>query len=359
MFSVTKIRANLYGVVGFRQPYNPTYAIIDADNLASRSGYFVTDNPFVKVEFIKDNSDYQGMSDPQFNTLLKNMQEDSISSVCGLVFSKSDYIDRQVLYPHPQNKVNTESLTGGLITHKISVSIKKNIAFEITRILLDFEGAGDIELMLFNTSAEDPIFTKTITIASKHQVEKLNWKVDNSGDTYKGAYYLGYRNNTAAIGTLKPYKRDYEQSDIASNITYLNIEKFQFVGHATDKLPDLNSEESIDEATGLNPDITVYEDYTDLIIQNEALFARAINFDLQISILGQYVASLRSNRNERNSDRIALRVTQEIEGESGDGMIKVTGLRPQLIRSISKIGNEIHRIQKGYFGDTAKIDTML
>jgi hypothetical protein len=359
MFNVNKIRANFYGVVGFRQPLNPLFAILDAANQVSRSGYLVTENPFVKIEYIKENADYKDLSDPQFNTMLKNMQEESITNVCGKVFSGTDYIDRQVLYPFPQNKVDTDTLAQGLITHKIGVAINKNIAFEITRILLDFDGAGDIELMLFNTAELNPIFTKTITISSAHQEEVLNWKVDNSDTTYKGDYYLGYRSNAASIGTLKPFKRDWEQSDVVSNITYLSIEKQQFVGHTTDTLPDLTTEESFDEATGLNPDITVYNDYTDLIKQNEALFSRAINLDLQISCLGNYVASLRSNRDQRNSDRIALRITQEIEGQAGEGLVPITGLRPQLIRSITKIAEEIERIKKGYFGERAQIDTMI
>ena len=359
MFNVNKIQANLYGVVGFRQPLNPIYAKLDAANIISRSGHYVTDNPFVKVEYIYDNIDYKDLLDADFNVFVKQMQQESITNVCGKVFSDSDYIDRQVLYPYAQNKVNTEVLQGGLITHKLSVSIKKNIAFEITRIFLDFEGAGDIKLMLFNTAEVNPIFTKTITIASTHQEEVLNWVVDNAGATYKGDYYLGYRTNDVALGTLKPYKRDYENSDVTSNITYLDIEKIQFVGHVTDTLPDLETENSYDEASGLNPDITVFEDYTDLITQNETLFARAINLDLQINALSTYLASLRSNRHERTSERVALRITQEIEGQQGEGLVSITGLRPQLIRSIGKITEEIDRIKKGYFGDSAKIDTML
>ena len=46
------------------------------------------------------------------------------------------------------------------------------------------------------------------------------------------------------------------------------------------------------------------------------------------------------------------------EGQDGEGLITITGLRPQLTRSISKIAVEIERIKKGYFGDSAKIDTM-
>ena len=84
--------------------------------------------------------------------VIKNLQEDAIVSVCSRVFNKPDYIDRQVLYKNAQNKINSETLPDGFVCFKIVVSNKKNIAFKIERILLDFEGTGDIELLLFNTS---------------------------------------------------------------------------------------------------------------------------------------------------------------------------------------------------------------
>ena len=83
----------------------------------------------------------------------------------------------------------------------------------------------------------------------------------------------------------------------------MGVEDYIFEGHTTDTLPNLDDEDSIDEATGLNPDFTVYEDFTDLITQNERLFARAINLDLQIKCMEMYLASLRSNLNERESKK--------------------------------------------------------
>lgn len=359
MFNVNTIQTNLYKVVGFRQPYNPSYTVLDTDNTTSRSGYYATDNPLCKIEYIKDSQDYSDISDADFNTILKQMQETSIASVAGLVFNESDFIDRQVLYPWAQNKVDTETQPAGLITHKIQVSDAKNIAFEITRVLLDFDGSGDIKLMLFNTAEENPIQTETVTISSKHQEVKLNWVVDNSGDTYKGDYYIGYRTNDPAYGTLAPFKRDYENSDIEADITYLNVERQQFVGHSTDTLPDLDTEDSYDEASGLNLDITVYEDFTDLIVQNERLFARAIVTDLQIQCLTTSIASLRSNRNQRISQEIGNRILAEIDGLEVEDGVTITGLRPQLTREISNIRKEIKRLKDGYQGDYAKISTLI
>lgn len=358
MFNKGKIQTGLYGIVGLRQPYNPDYQIIDADNQVSTSGYFVTDHPMVKVEYLKDSQDFDQISDADFNTHIKNIQESAIASVCNAIFNDSDYLDRQVLYPFAQNRQATETLEDGLVAHKIRVSTEKNVAFEISRILLDFEGAGDIKLMLFNTSQTTPIESKTITITSNHQVEVLNWRVDNSGDTYKGEYYLGYLSNAVAIGTLKPYKRDYENSNIEANITYLDCDKVLFKSHATETLPDLTTETSIDECLGLNPDITVFEDFTDMIVNNKMLFGYAVYLDMCIKIISTYTSSLRSNRNQRMSEAQTIRMIQEIEGQSGANAVKITGLRPMLVGELRRLAKEIEKLKEGYFGGIITVQTL-
>jgi len=49
MIDVAKIQDSLIGLIGFKQPFNPDYAIVDSDNQLSKSGYFVTDNPYSRV----------------------------------------------------------------------------------------------------------------------------------------------------------------------------------------------------------------------------------------------------------------------------------------------------------------------
>lgn len=356
MFNVSKIQSGLYGLVGFRQPFNPSYQKLSGTNLLSRSGYFVTDNPFAKVENLFESQDYAGISDANFNLLLERKQKESIASVCNAVFNEPDFIDRQVLYANPINKVGTENLPVGFVGYKIKVENKKNIAFSIKRVLLDFSGTGSFDLLLFNTSSPDPIETKTITITGPSQEEKLDWYIDNSDGYYKGEFYLGYINDGL---TVVPYKRDYELSNLMSLITHLCVEPIKVPGHIASTLFDLTSQEGLSENTGVNPDITVYKDYTDLIINNELLFANAINLDLTISCLTESLASLRSNRTERNSEYKIIRLTQEIEGqESGEGVVKVTGLRPQLYRQISLIRTEIKKLQSGYFGNGVFNETL-
>lgn len=358
MFNYSIVSSGLSGLVGYRQPYNPEIPTLTAPNTTTRSGLYINDNPLAKLEYVYDCQDYDAISDADFNTYLNNAMSESIVNVCSNVFNKSSYIDRQVLYKNALNKVESETLPAGFIGYKIGVSSEKNVAFEIKRILLDFEGSGDIELLLFNTSVKAPIQTKVITISTDHKSEDLSWVVDNSGNTYKGDYYLGYISSYVDIGTLKPYKRDWNNANIESIITYLGIEKGNFPAMTTNVLADLDDWDGTDITTGLNPDITVYEDYTDLILNNEKLFSRAILLDSQIRILSEVMASIRSNKNERIGKDLLSRVVLELDGADVNG-IKKESLRGTLSREIKRVANEINKIREGYFGGNLSTITMM
>jgi hypothetical protein len=359
MFDNSKIQSQIIGVVGCRQPHNPVYAILDTDNTSSRSGEWVTNNPYCKIQYLKDTQDYIELSDADFNTTLKNMQKDSISTVCHRVFDKPDYIDRDLLYKNPHNKVDVEELNSGLVGFRIRVSEGNDVAFAIKRIILDFEGEGDLTLMLFNSSSINPIQTQTVNINSTNQVVDLDWRVDNSSDTFKGDYFLGYRTNTTDIRTLKPFNRNYEFADRQSCISNLDIERSFYSGHSTDTLPDFTQREGLSQSIGLNPDILVYNDYTDFILRNEQLLARAVNLDMQVKFIEIYLASNRSSLEERGSKLAAMRLIQELNGSKEEvSGVKVTGVRPQLSGAIAHIRKEIEKLQKGYFGSPIKVMTL-
>ena len=353
MFNKNKIDS-LYGIVGLRGSDNPKYQILDAANLASTSGYFVDDNAYCKIELYKDNQDYADITDAEFNTNIKELQQSSISSVLGMVFSDSDYIDRQVLYRYAQNKTDVEALPSGFIGYKITPNNTKSLAFSITRDILSFNGTGDIELMIFNSAKKEVVFSEVVSIVSDHQVAELDWVLDDTDGLYKGEYYYGY--NTDGL-TVQPFKRDYNNSNIESIISDLYIENIFVDGHNTNTLFDLTTTEGNSLATGLNPDITVYEDYTDLILNNKRLFATAILLDMQIKMIGFNLASIRSNKNQRLGESNTVRMLQEIEGQSGEGVVRIAGLRPMLIGEVKRLTKEIERLRDGYFQGTISVYT--
>jgi hypothetical protein len=355
MINAAKISSALLGIVGYKQPHNPTYAIVDAENQISRSGFFVTDNAFAKIEVLKDTQDYENISDANFNGVLRQMQKTSIINVCHQVFNEPDFIEREILYKNAFNKVQTETLPTGFVGYKIQVDQSKDFAVKINRVLLDFEGNGDIKLLLFNTSSREAIESKEVTIESDHQEVVLNWSIDNSGATYKGDYYLGYISNSLDV---QPFKRDFNNASVMSQIEGLRIEKVIVSDHVVETLFDLNLVESSSQDCGLNLDISVFNDYTDFIIRNESFFARAIYLDCVIGFLLKYAATIRSNRTERLSEQLVSQAMLEVSG-SEDSVIKIEGLRPQLKNEIQQIKNEILKIQRGFNPGMITVSTLV
>jgi hypothetical protein len=345
MFDRSKISA-ISGIVGWQQPYNPDYAILDATNLASVSGRYVNENELAKVEYIKDSQDYAGISDDNFNDKLVKLQETSILDVMDKVFNQPDFIDRQVLYRFANNKINTDSLPVGFVGYEIKKDNTKNVAIEIKRDLLEFSGAGDVTLVLYNSNKKAVIESQLVTIASDLQEIELNWRLDNESPLYMGDLYYGYF--TQGVSVL-PFKRDYEGADVQSAITHLCIQNIQVPDATSGDLFDLTLIESAEESWGLNPDFTVFYDYTDLILQNEFLFGKAIQMQCQIQALTIGMASLRTNRNEREGDTMMNRILVELEGTTEGTGIKKVGLGDKLTGEINRIRKEIDRLQRGYF----------
>lgn len=357
MFDKANVENSLFGIVGSRQPNDPAYAVLDSGNLTSRSNYFVTDLPLAKIQFYKDSQDYEAITDANFNILLSNLQKSAITSVCNQVFITEDFQDRNLFYKNANNNVDAEILVDGFVGFRIQVANEKNLAFEIKRVILDFKSNfGDVTLMLFNTGDPNPIETKTITITEQHQVEDLNWVIDNSGDTYKGDYYLGY-NKTAL--TPIPFTRAYNDSNILSPITGLNVTEVQFVGHATALLFDLEDEEGLSENIGINPDVLTYDDYGDFIKTNQRLFARAIQLQMGIMMINVSTSSLRSNRNQRIGEEVIIRMIQTLDGvDAESGKLKIVGLRSQLTGEIKQLKKQIEKLIIGYLGGRILIETL-
>ena len=344
MINITKIQTALSGIVGFKQPYNPDYAIVDSINQASYSGYYITDNPYAKIEYIKDNQDYVDISTTDFNSLLTDIKKSSVSSVCNQVFSDYDFIDRTLLFKNASNKTEVETLPNGFVGYHIRVTGQKNVAFKISRVLLDFQGTGSFTLLLWNTAKKAAIQSKVITITTDHQEITLDWVVDNTDTTYKGEYYIGYIANSL---TVTPYKRDWNAGNILSSPTYLEVNRVKVSNHLTTTLFDLTKVEGMSEDSGLNLDITVYEDYTDFIINNKSLFARAIQVDGIISCIQLYLSSLRSNSNQSQSAQLYEKLMIELKGTGSESIVKVIGLENQLLGEIASIRTEIGKLKKG------------
>lgn len=357
MFDKATIASNLYGIVGLRQPYNADYAILDANNIVSRSGYYSSDNPFARVEFLLDCMDYPDGTSANKNEVIKNMQISAITDVCNLVFDEMDFIDRQYIFNNTINKVDLETVVNGFCGFEMLMDIEKNVSFEITRVALNFSGTGNITLALFNSAVTAPLFTKVVNITSDFQIEALNWYVNGATKEYKGRYYIGYIREASTVPI--PYKRNYYDSEVISAIKFIDVKScIATPTTLTNKvLGDLNSLTYGSECHGINPDINVFYDYTDLISRNERLFAKAIDLAFQIKIINSYLCSTRSNRNERISAELQNKATAEIEGITpAPATIHKSGLRTGLANEILMLKKQIKKLKDNYYGDSSAFD---
>lgn len=343
MLNRSKAILGFDGLVGFESPANPSYQIVSAERLKSDSGLYYTDNPLVKIQYIKDTQDYSDISDSNFNSLLKSINDRAVIDILSKVHNKPDFIDRTPLYRYANNKVETENLPGGFKGYKLILNQSDNLAFEISRIFLEFSQDVAFTLYLFNSAKQQAVKSKDVTATAGIHKEDLNWVLDNTDSYYKGEYYIGYFSNDPL-----PYKRDYEYSDIMSAIKGLWIEAVNFPDATGTSIFNLENDVSSDLCFGMNPDITVYNDYTDQSIQNKSLFAKAIQLQGQINILSSYIATQRTNRVSRITKEMVSQAVVELEGRDAEG-ITMVGLKDKLKGEVNHITSEINKLKENYY----------
>jgi hypothetical protein len=346
MVNKSTLISSLYGLVASRQPLDATFPTLDTANKTSASGYYVNDNPFAKLELLLDCQNYNGISASEFNTLLKQIQENAITTLVNSVFNEVDFIDRQMMYHYSSNKINT-TLFSGLCARKIHIKRKNSIALRVSRVICEFEGTGTLKLLAFVPYKSTPLQTKTITINSNYVEAVLDWEF-----TGVDTDYIGY----IASSGLKPYKRDYQNSNIKSLVTDLWFEDINNVNHTTEELWDLTTDFAISDDIGINLDLTVYLDYTSLAINNKHLFAKALNMQFAVNIIEEYIASMRSNINERKANEILSRAVVYLEGQTEPNVI---GLKTTLGYEIKSLRKEIKRLTSNYFNGILTVQSAL
>ncbi|MFM7854469.1 MAG: hypothetical protein ACKO96_21740, partial [Flammeovirgaceae bacterium] len=195
MFDPAKIQAELFRMVGIRQPFDPALQYLSPDIQQSDSGLYLDEIPGFDLSAIRNTQSFYNISNSDFNLYLERSQKTAIADVCNAVFiSQPVFIDRNLLYSNASSRVNEEvNLPTGYIGYKIKIDSEKNVGFEISRVRLEYKHTGtdfNVELFLFNSFNNLPLQQHTVVITQPDMVVDLNWKVDSTTGDYKGEYYL-------------------------------------------------------------------------------------------------------------------------------------------------------------------------
>lgn len=356
MIQVSKIQEGLFGLVGLRQPLDPSLPILSDEVKASRSGLFVDDVPPFKLKLLKDTQEFITISDEQLSEHIAQYQKTAITNVMFKVFDQGDYIDRNYLYSNANSRTKVISTiqNGSTFGYKIEVEERKNLGFKISRVRLEFDFDNseiDVVLYLMNSFLEEPIFTKEITLNKKNFIQDLDWIVDSTENDYKGNYYLLIK-AVDSDARLQPFERNYEESNLMNDISFLEFEQVLIPNFDATNFR-FDNELMIGENVGINPDVIVYDDFTDFVLTSQNLFARAIQLEMAIMFMMQVATSTRSNRDERIAREMVAMMLASINGIEGQNK----GLKHSLYYEVGTIKKEIAKLKQSFFQGIISVST--
>lgn len=355
MFDVQKVQSGLLTSVGIRPALDPTLPTLTPSIQTSDSGLWLNDIAGFDLRTFKDTQEFVGVTEAQFNDLLEKTRRSAITDVMYQVFSAPSYIDRNYVYSKAASRTNLETgIPIGFAGFRVIIDDKKNVGFKITRVRLEYDMSAapiDVTLFLFNSFVHGFMEMQQITLTEPDQVVTLNWTVNASSvdNDYKGEYYFVI----AFDGVLVPFKRDYKDAIEQNDFAGLCIEPMSVYDPGGNVNGfDPNAVKLIQGTNvGMNPDITVFYDYTDVILRNQMLFYRAIQLQWAIKLMNVCATSMRSNRDERRAKEIVAMIVTYINGQRGEGLPYIKGHDAVLLYEVEQIKKQIESLKNGYGTD--------
>ena len=312
MFNESIVKSQLFGLVGWNQPTTTGYDIVDAGNLVSSSGLkFDEGNSLVTIKNLKETQEDKDITDDEFNTYLDNLQNSCIIDVLIKVFSeKNESIENNTLFPYEQSFKNVHTTGSGFVGIQIKPSINKRITAKISNLSVSFNKAKTFKLYLINsqkpTKADALAEIEVTTIVGqdvKYYITDFDIPLSGINQT-GGNYYLGYFESD--LDGAKPYKRDWENSSSPihsgenDNTPFIGISFYRMAVSGT--TIDVTNRTSLADAYGINFEYQIYNDWTDLALQNKTLFARSIQLQMAAKVTEGIMFSTRSNLTQRLMD---------------------------------------------------------
>lgn len=341
MIRSDKIKVALIGGVGFRQSPLTEFAIVDLSNQTSDSGLFYQDaSSIVTIENIKECQQAKDIFDEDFNIYLKQLQESVIIEVCRAVtVNESDFIQDANLYPFEKVFKNTIEKRGKFVGFGFEPSTNRIALSKLNYVELMFDSDATFNLYLYNSNKPNaPIKTLSVTsIANEAVIVNLDdWFIADDATHKGGSFYAGYFEDD--LGSAKALKKDYNLGQLQVSTACSFIRPVSLTHSST--VIDVESVIEENDTYGLNLGISVYNDYTELIIKNKNLFWEAIQLQMAEKVLNIIKATNRTNRVTRSTEV----KTGDIDFDLfGNPAFKVDGITTKLKRSIDDLRNMLFR----------------
>lgn len=334
MIRPDKILSALFGGVGFRQSPITEYAVVNADNLASSSGLFYQDaSALVTIQNIKEAQQAITISDEEFNTYLKQLQESCIIEVCrAITANEADYIQDVNLFPYEKSFKNTINKRGRFVGFLFEPYGNVSIIGKLSYVELCFNEDVTFNLYMYNSNKPStPIQTLEVNaLANQAMVIPLEWFISDDIGHKGGSFYVGYFEDD--LGTAKATKKDYDLSSWQRDVKcfYTRPISLSHTGSTIDVTSVINESDTY----GINYIVGIYNDYTELLIRNKNLLWSAIQLEMGEKILTVLRTTTRLNGNN-NSLSVS---TDDVNFDLfGNDKLKIDGILTKKRREIDSI----------------------
>ncbi len=311
MYDIASIKINLSGVVGWRQPLETEFAIIDAANRISLSNLFFQDfHSLVKIENLRSTVP-ESLSDIEFNTFILNMQKAVIAKVVQGVFQKKKPQTKSLLEKlrlFDQANVMDDPITnaGSWVGYEINLNKNNNLKVVIDAMVSEIDGIkAGLTIFLFHSAQKTAIKTFSLdTIANDSKWDDLTaWNLDYLA-YIGGTYYIGYKQDD--LGIVQALNRGWDLSDQPNSPKNFTVRPVRIENYTGIELFDIDDVEIASETHGLNFEFTATIDLTNLISDQKQLFANLIGMQMAADVLEKIYNSTRNNAIKKETRDMAL-----------------------------------------------------
>lgn len=336
MIQATVINDIAVGVVGWKQPTLTGSPVVGATNLASSSGlYYQMGSGLCTINNIKEVVDDSAISDANLNTYLSDLSKNALNDVCHAIFSDDDHIDTGLLFKHENKFSETLDNATDFVGFEIDLSKRNDLSLIINSVILELNAIDTVKVLLFNSQVSASYKSQSVTtVANTAKHTSVNWSLNDL--EYGGKFYIGYLRSAL---TGKAVKRNFQLSNLQTSFSDVCIRPI--------RVPLWNSETMFDPSTivyesdtwGMNFNISIYEDYTQIVKSNINRFAKALQLQVCANVVDLISNTVRSNKSERLSKAYAL---LELDGNRNNEMF------PEHKGLLSKLSSEVRKLKSTY-----------
>lgn len=348
-FDETKVLAALTGRIGWVNPTQDDYDIVDEANQASTSGRYFNDGSFhssCTIQNLKDTQEDDQISDEEFNTLLTNLKRSTILSCVNSVFDKIEAIESGLIYQRSNVPASFEpeyiNNTGKFCGIRINIG-QGNYAVVIDSLTLLLDSAKTLNIYIYKDFKNAPLATIPITTVANEETSVSVARVLNhlSSENKGGAYYIGYYQDDLG---------DARAIDCSPCVNQFRVFGFCSLEATTNDATgfDKFNYSANYKTYGINLEMSSYYDYTDAIVKAAHQFDEYIGLSMAAKVIERVVVNNRINDTAVQAGSNVSKLYDElnIEPANAQGMPLSPGIKSRLRKELKRLQAFFHQKDK-------------